>query len=592
MSYKISYSDPTKFDTITVPDMPPGINTVDTSLSLVGRGYPNYGQKIAENFVHLLENFSSPIPPQNPIEGQLWYDTSDPNNKVLRIMDGTASSTRWPSANGIYQQGTDPRDAATQGLRVGDIWVDTASNQLKIFNSNDWTTVGPSFAGPEKTGAVAETIVDTTNRIRYVIKLYVSNQVMAIVAYEQFTPKAVINGFTILKPGINLSTAIAPNQPAPVLNGTAVRAQNLIDSNGDSYSTEIFLRKNDQSQYGQIIDGLVRFRTPSSNTTLTGQGRDGVVINNVTSLADTSYIQFYKGDNDAIVLNNTSNGKIIFKVKGTSLASVLELDTGRATITGSASVSKTLTVANTLTVVSTANVAVAISGGATVARDLVVSGNISVSGETTLTGSVTVSGNIVPTSNSSQNLGSLTKKYRQVYADILGSTGSVFIGSFDGLARGLQQSTEFRIRGQITGTSVLYNGTSTSATFVTQLMPDAISSQTVITTTSASLNLLVLDTSTTTLNQISRDNFLSSVFPTGMITAYGSNSVAPPGWVLCNGAEYSTSILSGYSDLYNVIQNTYGVATAGNFKVPNMSTSTYVTTGTNTGTYISYIIKT
>jgi hypothetical protein len=587
MPYTISFTDPTKFDTITVPDMPPGINTVDTSLSLVGRGYPNYGQKIAENFVHLLENFSSPIPPQNPIEGQLWYDTSDPNNKVLRVMDGTADATRWPSANGIYQQGTNPKDSETQGLKVGDIWVDTASNQLKIFNSNDWTTVGPSVGLVEKTGTEGVYITDTTNTDQFAIKHWVGNQVISIETSQQFTPKAVIDGFSILKPGINLSTAVAFGQPAPIFNGTALRAQNLIDSFGDSYTTDQFLRKNDSSQYGQIIDGVVRFRTPSTNTTLTGQGRDGVVINNVTSLGDPSYVQFYKGDNDAIVLNNTANGKIVFKVKGTTLATVLELSTDQLTLTGNALISKSVSIANTLTVLSTSSTAASILGGVNVGKNLSVTGNIIVTGVSTLTSAVTVGGDIVPINNSIQNLGSLTNRYRQVYADILGSTGSVFIGTFDGLARGLQQATEFRINGQITGTSVLYNGTSTSATFVTQLMPAAISDQSTITISSSSLNLLVLNTATSTLNQISRDNFLSSIFPTGMITAYGTSTNIPTGWLLCDGSEY---IQTGtYTNLYNLITITYGSATPGYFRVPNMLRST---TATNTVTYISYIIKT
>ena len=587
MPYTISFTDPTKFDTITVPDMPPGINTVDTSLSLVGRGYPNYGQKIAENFVHLLENFSSPIPPQNPIEGQLWYDTSDPNNKVLRIMDGSADATRWPNANGIYQQGTDPRDSATQGLKIGDIWVDTASNQLKIFNSNDWTTVGPSVGLVEKTGTEGAYITDTTNTDQFAIKHWVGNQIVSIETYQQFTPKAVIDGFTILKPGINLSNAVAQGQPAPIFNGTALRAQNLIDSFGDSYSTSLFLRKNDTSQYGQIVDGVIRFRTPSTNTTLTGQGRDGIVINNVTSLGDPSYVQFYKGDNDAIVLNNTANGKIVFKVKGTTLATVLELSTEQFSLTGDASISKSLTIANSLTVLSTSSTAVSILGGITIGKNLSIADNVLVSGVSTFTGSVTVGGNVIPTNNSTQNLGSLTNRYRQVYADILGSTGSVFIGTFNGLARGLQQATEFRINGQITGTSVLYNGTSTSATFVTQLMPEAISAQTTITTSSSSLNLLVLDTSTSALNQISRDNFLSNVFPTGMVMAYGTNTNIPTNWLLCDGSEY---IQTGtYTNLYNLIRMTYGSATLGYFRVPDMRAST---TATNTVTFISYIIKT
>lgn len=586
MPYTIRFSDPTKVDTITVPDMPPGINSVDTSLSLVGRGYPNYGQKIAENFVHLLENFSSPIPPQNPIEGQLWYDTSDPNNKILRIMDGTATATRWPNANGIYQQGNDPLESATQGLKVGDIWVDTASNQLKIWNSNQWTLVGPAEAGPEPTGAIPATIRDTLGTDRKVILNKVNGIVVSIVANEQFTPRSVINGFINILPGLNISTAVGLQQPPPIVNGIALKAKNLIDSNNDTYLADVFLRKNDQSQFGQIIEGVVKFITPSINTTITGQGRDGIVINNVSTLGDTNYVQLYKGDNDAIILNNTDNGKIYFKVKDNLLSTVLELGSNQSVLTGNLNVSKQVYV-NTLTVSSTASLSVSIAGGMSVAKNLSVLGNVSVSGISTFTGAITVASDIIPTTNSTQNLGSPSIKFRQLYADIVGSTGSVFVGTFNGLARGLQQATEFRIRGQITGTSVLYNGTSTSATFITQLLPNAISEQTTITSTSSNLALLVLNTTTNNLHQITRDNFLSSVFPTGFITAYGTNTNIPQGWLLCDGSEYVQT--GTYTNLYNLISNYYGPASVGNFKLPDMRGST---TATNSTRFISYIIKT
>lgn len=45
-----------------------------TTLLLFGRGVPNYGERIQENLLHLLENFASDEEPVYPIEGQLWYD--------------------------------------------------------------------------------------------------------------------------------------------------------------------------------------------------------------------------------------------------------------------------------------------------------------------------------------------------------------------------------------------------------------------------------------------------------------------------------------------------------------------------------------
>lgn len=572
MPYTIKFSDPTKVDDVTVPDMPPGINTVDTSLALVGKGYPNYGQKIAENFVHLLENFASPIPPENPIEGQLWYDTSDPSNKKLRIMDGTATATRWPTANGIYQQGTDPSLSATQGLRVGDIWVDTANNQLRIWNSNVWTLVGPQAAGPEPTGAIPAVIRDTQGLDRRVILNKVSGETVAIFANEQFTPRSVINGFTILKPGLNLSSTSPLNEPLPILNGTAFASQNLVDSLGDSYSTDSFLRKNDQTSPGQIIEGLVRFKTPSTNTTLTGQGRDGVVIINGTTNNDTNYVQLYKGDNDAVLLNNTTNGKIVFKTKEISLATVLELSKERLDLTGDAYISKSTYITNTLTVYSTASLSVNIFGGVSAAKNVTLGQNLRVASISTFTGLVNVGSHVIPTGNSTQDLGNYSNRYRQVYADIMGHTGSVFVGIFNGLANGLQQSTNFRIVGQVTATSVLYNGTGTSATFVTTLQPEAIYGQTVLNTSTSTLNLLVLDTATNMLHKIARDSFIPSPFFTGMITAYGVDTNIPSGWLLCDGSEY---IQTGtYSNLYVLLGSKYGIATAGNFKVPDLRKST------------------
>ena len=60
-------------------------DTTSTSLTLFGRLVQNYGDEINENFVHLLENFALDGPggsPPNPIVGQLWFDTAVNNIKV------------------------------------------------------------------------------------------------------------------------------------------------------------------------------------------------------------------------------------------------------------------------------------------------------------------------------------------------------------------------------------------------------------------------------------------------------------------------------------------------------------------------------
>jgi hypothetical protein len=62
--------------------------TVDTttSLTLIGRNFAGYGGYVAENFVHMLENAANTSPPDVPLVGQLWYDTT---GLALKIWDGS-----------------------------------------------------------------------------------------------------------------------------------------------------------------------------------------------------------------------------------------------------------------------------------------------------------------------------------------------------------------------------------------------------------------------------------------------------------------------------------------------------------------------
>jgi hypothetical protein len=61
------------------------INNQATSLTLVGRGTTEYGERLWNNLVHMLENFASGSQPSNPLTGQLWYDTQ---TGVVKVYDG------------------------------------------------------------------------------------------------------------------------------------------------------------------------------------------------------------------------------------------------------------------------------------------------------------------------------------------------------------------------------------------------------------------------------------------------------------------------------------------------------------------------
>ena len=99
------------------------LNT-QTDLSLIGKGYAGYGEIVAENFLHLLENFSNSSAPSKPITGQLWYDETA--NK-LKVYDAT-----FRSVGGAEYQSTEPTNQ-----QQGDLWVDSDTQQLYFYNGND-----------------------------------------------------------------------------------------------------------------------------------------------------------------------------------------------------------------------------------------------------------------------------------------------------------------------------------------------------------------------------------------------------------------------------------------------------------------------
>lgn len=84
--------------TLTVPYR--GENN-DTSLRLLGKGFPEYGDIIWSNMLHLLENFASINPPSitKSTAGQLWFDTKELR---LKVFDGSNYSYIHGDEHGAF----------------------------------------------------------------------------------------------------------------------------------------------------------------------------------------------------------------------------------------------------------------------------------------------------------------------------------------------------------------------------------------------------------------------------------------------------------------------------------------------------------
>lgn len=55
-------------------------------IKLVGKGAANLVKVSNENLLKILQNFAGEHPPDNPMPGQLWYDT---HQQILKLFHGT-----------------------------------------------------------------------------------------------------------------------------------------------------------------------------------------------------------------------------------------------------------------------------------------------------------------------------------------------------------------------------------------------------------------------------------------------------------------------------------------------------------------------
>ena len=136
MSYTIIKTDGTILTTI-----PDGIvNTTSTPLYLPGRNYPGYGQVIDTNIVHLLENFADNTPPDNPLRGQLWYNTTDSTLYVCPT-DGESNVSNWSALLVAANLGTlNVQDVVASNVLVGNN-ASLSNTVTANLVDNDYLTV-------------------------------------------------------------------------------------------------------------------------------------------------------------------------------------------------------------------------------------------------------------------------------------------------------------------------------------------------------------------------------------------------------------------------------------------------------------------
>jgi microcystin-dependent protein len=604
MPYSVTFTDSTNpaKPAITVAD---GSLNAQTSLTFPGKGYSGYAPILAGDMLHLLENFASATAPLNPVQGQLWYDTSTGNN-ILRVYDGAGN---WPEAGSIKRAGKSTL-AATGGVpditnsNIGDLWVDSDNSQLYLFSGSSWLLVGPQFSAGQSTGPLVESIVDTQNVSHNVISLYASQTSdgtsyrVAIISKDAFTPKSAITGYAIINAGINLYANTINGDQATIW-GTAQTANALI-ANGNTVAGANFLRSdvtsttnqpfNIRNQGGLGLGGDLSFNISQGNNTFLFNSKNST--NAVDFVLNSVYLLHIDPTGKVGIGAGNTNPATTLSVSGTITSGIVGAS-GGLNITDGASP----TIVNGVTT-DAGNHSIFSVGATAVTSSLATTINNTTTVNTLQIGPGAATGPVIlpPSGAINYDIGSQSQPFRNIYANsFVGSFNGNFSGSVTGSVTGTADSLTtpiiFVLAGDVqssdSGTSFTGQSSTGTAVLNTKVSTGFITGQPAAVNTTVSDEFLVYQPNTSgsggSLVNMTKSLFLK-IDPVLQSSSYGmpigavmpwagvaSIYALPPGWLLCDGAEVS---LSAYQRLFKVIGYTYGAKASligvNTFALPDM----------------------
>jgi len=327
MSYIINKTDGSILSTVADGQ----VDQLSSDLTLIGKNYSGFGEALNENFIKLLENFSSTSEPARPTKGQIWFDSSESKLKVYNGLGFVPVS----SATIANLQPTT--------LGVGDLWFDNVNKQLFFYDGTNTILLGPSYtAGQGRSGLFVSNILDSLNQNRVITSLYDNGTLLGIFSKDAFTPKGAIAGFSgSIIPGFNAGTISGFK-----FNVTATNS----DSLGNQPAASYLRRDTDNIMNGQLA----------------------ITSNSGIAIGDAQQAQIYVDSGDITFLNDSENKNISIKVKrGAAVDSAIVIDsvnqtlglyptnlTSEILVGGNLTITGNITVQGDTTTVNTANLSV------------------------------------------------------------------------------------------------------------------------------------------------------------------------------------------------------------------------------------------
>lgn len=311
------------------------VDQTTTDITLVGKNSTSYGEFLNENFIKILENFANTNQPNNPIAGQLWFDTSENRLKVydgngFKVSGGTIVSTTQPST-----------------FAQGDIWIDSKRRQLYFHDGVGSILAGPGYTAQQGVSEFITTdAVDVNGNSHTVTEHWLSGQILGVWSLDVFVPVS-LGGLTQINVGFNPISGIK-------YNGTADSADKLIDGLGNIKTADNFLNTGDDNGFQATSNTLVLTNTRPLRLGAGGNsGSDEVVVTKaLMSINSTTLNQNFQ-----ISLLNSLGTLPSFYINGSSQFVGISTNTPTATldVNGDTRIRGDLTVEGTTTTINTTN---------------------------------------------------------------------------------------------------------------------------------------------------------------------------------------------------------------------------------------------
>lgn len=597
------------------------VDQTRSSINLIGKNVSNFGDLQNENFLHLLEHFSTNIEPRAPLQGQIWFDTTD---NILRPMvyDGTnwrplAVSVYHTTATDVLSNAGGTHIAAS---RPGDFWFDSLRKQLHVVTSGTTTATQTVMIGPEGvpgfgTTKLTSTVMKDTLSINHpVIQMVLDGEVIGVLSGESFSTDAsgVSIGFARVYRGLTLknystSTVQSTSSDDVTLHGildhltSSYTKKNVDETIQSNWKIDSGYRLNlgasaqgsllwNTTTNGVVVNSNGYIKLQLSSAGITFNGTDFSASTSTISLGTTSvpFANVFAGTVSAG--NASAYGTIEGSWHLSSTSKIapafdIESDLGDSThrfgnifvknITGGVGtsvLSGSWQIAATSSLAPEADLTNSL-GTSSKRFNSVYTKAISASANTAtleITGNIEVDGNVVPKTTDVYNNGQPTARWNNVYSKNIVVDNELVTNL---TATNVSATSISAGRSSIT-TATIARIIDSFATAITKFDTDVtlaanengfISTQRAVKTYVDNTKDYIIGLINTLQSDLSGQISGIRTVPSGAVF-YVAMADVPTGYLICNGAPLSTS---SYPSLFSAIGYTYGGG-GGTFYLPDL----------------------